>query len=172
MMVMYEANKVDDWHWFEPILAYDNAILPLALLNAYEITSDESYQMVAFEAMAFLESKVFHDNMLSPIGNRGWCERGKKTSAKFDQQGIDAMAMVLFYQQAYRITGDEKHLQLMYTSFQWFTGNNDLQLPLYDAATGGCADGLHKKEVNLNQGAESTLAYWISHMIVASELQA
>ena len=171
MVVMYEANKGDDWHWFEPILTYDNAILPLALLNAYEITSDESYLTIAFEAMAFLESKVFHDDMLSPIGNDGWCERGKKTSAKFDQQGIDAMAMVLFYQQAYRISGDESYLQRMYTSYQWFLGNNDLNSSLYDPTTGGCADGLHKKEVNLNQGAESTLAYWISHMIVASELQ-
>ena len=172
MMALYEEYKGDDWHWFEPILAYDNAILPLALLNAYEITSDESYLTVAFEAMAFLETKVFHDGMLSPIGNRGWCIKGKKTWAKFDQQGIDAMAMVLFYQQAYRITGDEAHLQRMYISHQWFLGKNDLGLPLYDPSTGGCADGLHKKEVNLNQGAESTLAYWISHMIVASELQA
>ena len=172
MVDMYEANKTEDWHWFEPILTYDNAILPLALLNAYEVTSDESYLTIGFEAMAFLESKVFHDDMLSPIGNQGWCERGKKTSAKFDQQGIDAMAMVMFYKQAYRITDDDVCLQKMYTSFQWFVGNNDLGLSLYDSTTGGCADGLHKKEINLNQGAESTLAYWISHMIVASELQA
>jgi hypothetical protein len=172
MVSMYEANKRDDWHWFEPILAYDNAILPLALLNAYEITSDESYLAVAFEAMEFLESKVLHDGMLSPIGSQGWCERGKKTYAKFDQQGVDAMAMVLFYKQAHRMTQDDIYLSRMYISYQWFLGNNDLGLPLYDSSTGGCADGLHKKEINLNQGAESTLAYWISHMIVASELQA
>jgi len=171
MIDMYETNKSDDWHWFEPILSYDNAILPLALLNAYEITSNERFLDVAFESMEFLESKVFHDGIISPIGNNGWCERGKKTFAKFDQQGIDVMAMVLYYQQAYRITRNEDHLLHMYASYQWFLGANDLGLSLYNPLTGGCSDGLHKKEINLNQGAESTLAYWISHMVVASELQ-
>lgn len=171
MMNAYSTHKEDGWNWFETILTYDNAILPLALLNAYEITSDENYFTVAFETMEFLESKVLHGGVFSPIGNQGWCEQGKETFARFDQQGIDAMAMVLFYKQAYRITSDEIYLSKMYTCYQWFLGNNDLKLPLYDSSTGGCADGLHIKEVNQNQGAESTLAYWISHMIVASELK-
>lgn len=170
MVKMYEENKSAKWHWFEPVLTYDNAILPLALLNAYEITSDEAYLTIAFEAMDFLESKVFHSGVLSPIGNDGWCERGKK-AAEFDQQGIDAMAMVLFYQQAYRVTREEKYLDSMYKSYQWFLGKNDLGVSLYDKSTGGCADGLHSTGINLNQGAESTLAYWISHVIVASELK-
>jgi hypothetical protein len=55
----------------------------------------------------------------------------------------------------------------MYQSYQWFLGNNDLAVSLYDKATGGCADGLHSEGINFNQGAESTLAYWISHMAVA-----
>lgn len=171
MVNMYKQNSSGNWHWFEPVLTYDNAILPLALLNAYEITGDESYLDIAFEAMTFLESKVFHKGMLSPIGNNGWCEQGKKTHAKFDQQGIDAMAMVLYYQQAYRITRDENYLNRMYLSYQWFLGKNELGLSLYDASTGGCADGLHSTEISLNQGAESTLAYWISHMVVAAELR-
>lgn len=170
MVRMYKYNKRNNWHWFEPVLTYDNAILPLALLNAYEITCDNLYMSVAFETMHFLESKVFHNGILSPIGNQGWFERGK-TSAKFDQQGIDAMAMVLFYQQAFRVTRDKKYLRRMYHSYQWFLGNNDLGLSLYDPSTGGCADGLHSEGINFNQGAESTLAYWISHMVVASALK-
>lgn len=169
MVKMYQDNKRNDWHWFEPILTYDNAILPLALLNAYEITVDETYLSIALESMQFLESKVLHDGMISPIGNEGWLERGK-TGAKFDQQGIDALAMVMFYQQAFRVTRNPKHLKRMYISYQWFTGNNDLGLSLYDPLTGGCADGLHSEGINLNQGAESTLAYWLSHMAVASAL--
>jgi hypothetical protein len=170
MVGMYEDNNKNKWHWFEPVLTYDNAILPLALLNAYEITSDESYLSIALESMRFLESKVLHDGMISPIGNDGWLERGK-TQAKFDQQGIDAMAMVLFYQQAFRVTRSQKYLKRMYISYQWFVGNNDLGLSLYDKSTGGCADGLHSEGINFNQGAESTLAYWLSHMVVASALQ-
>jgi hypothetical protein len=170
MVQMYEDNKRTRWHWFEPVLTYDNAILPLALLNAYEITSDEAYLTIGFEAMDFLESKVFHKGILSPVGNDGWLERGK-AAAKFDQQGIDAMAMVLFYQQAFRVTRDEKYLTRMYKSYQWFLGKNDLGVSLYDGSTGGCADGLHSEGINLNQGAESTLAYWISHIVVASALK-
>jgi uncharacterized protein YyaL (SSP411 family) len=168
---MYKAKSADDWHWFEPVLTYDNAILPLALLNAYEIASDESYLNIAFEAMAFLESKVFHNDMLIPVGNNSWYEQGKKTHAKFDQQEIDAMAMVLYYHQAYRITRDENYLSRMYLCYQWFLGKNELGLSLYDASSGGCADGLHSTEISLNQGAESTLAYWISHMVVMDELK-
>ena len=120
--------------------------------------------------MDFLESKVFHKGVLRLIGNDGWLECGKK-AAQFDQQGIDAMAMVLYYQQAYRVTGDEKYLSRMYKCYQWFLGKNDLGIPLYDKSTGGCADGLHSEGINLNQGAESTLAYWISHMVVTSSLK-
>ncbi len=166
---MYQDNKRNDWQWFEPVLTYDNAMLPLALLNAYEVTQDEVYLSIAFESMRFLESKVFYNGILRPIGNHGWLKRGS-TAAQFDQQGIDAMAMVLFYQQAFRVTREQKYLVRMYKSYQWFLGANDLGLSLYDPSTGGCADGLHSEGINLNQGAESTLAYWISHVVVASAL--
>ena len=169
LVSMYNENQGVDWNWFEPVLTYDNAIMPLALLNAYEVTQNEEYFLLAFEAMNFLESKVFFNGMLRPIGNQGWLKR-KGTAAQFDQQGIDVMAMVLFYQQAYRVTQEQEYKERMYKSYQWFLGENDLGLPLYDPATGGCADGLHHEGINLNQGAESTLAYWISHVVVALAL--
>lgn len=171
MIAQYNDNKSSDWHWFEPILTYDNAMLPLALLNAFEVTQQEEYHTIAFESMAFLESKVFYNDTLRPIGNEGWHKWGGPI-AQFDQQPIDVMAMVLFYQQAFRLTGEQVYLDRMYKSYQWFLGNNDLQLPLYDPSTGGCADGLHAEGINLNQGAESTLAYWISHLVIAESLSA
>jgi hypothetical protein len=171
MVNMYKDTRSSDWRWFEPILTYDNAIMPLALLNAFEVTQNEEYQAIAFESMGFLESKVFVNDTLRPIGNAGWHQRGGPI-AQFDQQGIDVMAMVLFYQQAFRITGDQSNLTRMYKCFQWFLGDNDMKLSLYDPSTGGCADGLQADGINLNQGAESTLAYWISHLVVASSLSA
>lgn len=169
MVQMYATNKIADWHWFEPILSYDNAMMPLALLNAYEITQEEIYLTTGLESMAFLESKVFSNNSFRPIGNNGWHQRGGPI-AQFDQQGIDVMAMVLLYQQAFRITREQVYQERMFKCYHWFLGDNDLGLPLYDALTGGCADGLHSDGINLNQGAESTLAYWISHMVVALSL--
>jgi len=47
-------------------------------------------------------------------------------------------------------------------AFDWFIGWNDLGLELYSPRTGGCHDGLHVDRVNLNQGAESTLAFLLS----------
>jgi hypothetical protein len=167
---MYEDNKRDEWHWFEPVLAYDNAIMPLALLHAYELTADTAYLKVAIESMNFLESVVFIDKVLRPVGNNGWMPRGGR-AAQFDQQGIDAMAMVLYYQQALKLTGDSKYRSRMLASYQWFLGSNDLGLSLYDPETGGCADGLQADGINHNQGAESTLAFWISHMAVAAEMK-
>jgi hypothetical protein len=164
---MYEDNKTDEWHWFEPVLAYDNALIPLALLHGYELTGNKTYLSVAVESMSFLESIVFVDEILRPVGNQGWMPRGGRP-AQFDQQGIDAMAMVLYYQQAIKLTGEEKYHSRMMASYQWFLGVNDLGLSLYDPATGGCADGLQSNGINYNQGAESTLAFWISHMAVTA----
>lgn len=169
MTGMYKENKNDSWHWFEPILTYDNAMLPLALLNAYEITMHEEYLSIAFESMQFLESKVFSNNIFRPVGNQGWCKKDCPP-AQFDQQPIDAMAMILCYQQAFRLTREPKYLNLMYLSYRWFLGDNDLGKSLYDPSTGGCTDGLHSEGINLNQGAESTLAFWISHMVVTAAL--
>jgi hypothetical protein len=54
----------------------------------------------------------------------------------------------------------------MFSCYLWFLGENSLRIPLYDSETKGCADGLHPDGVNRNQGAESTLAYLISHLTV------
>jgi uncharacterized protein YyaL (SSP411 family) len=165
----YRRYSEDAWNWFEEVLTYDNAILPLALLHAYKITNRDVYLQTALEAIAFLETKVFRDDVLFPVGNNGWCSKGGST-ALFDQQPLDAMAMVLFYQQAFDITGDKTFLNKGLRSWQWFIGENALQLPLYDPTTGGCADGLQPERVNENQGAESTIACWIAYFSVSEML--
>lgn len=171
MIGMYHDNSTVDWKWFEPVLSYDNAMLPLALLNAYEVTQDERYLTIAFEAMHFLESKVFYNDRIKPVGNDGWYRKDGPLP-QFDQQGIDVMAMILYYQQAFRITREPLYFSRIEKCYQWFLGSNDLGLSLYDPSTGGCADGLHPGGINLNQGAESTLAYWISHLVANSNASA
>lgn len=170
MVDQYHRNRDGEWRWFESILSYDNAILPLALFHAYELTGKEIYLRVARITLQFLESKVFDNGTLRPVGNNGWLEKGG-SAARFDQQGIDAMAMVLCYHQAYSITREKSWLPRMFDSFQWFLGKNDLELSLYDPESGGCADGLQETGINYNKGAESTLAYWISHMLVSDIIQ-
>jgi hypothetical protein len=71
----------------------------------------------------------------------------------------------------YRMTGDPQCLKKLFFVYSWFLGENSLNIPLYDPETKGCFDGLHPNGTNLNQGAESTLAYLISHLTVLETLK-
>jgi hypothetical protein len=115
--------------------------------------------------MDFLTKHTFKDNYLSVIGNEKWYKKEGERSV-FAQQPIDAMAMVLMYHQAFRFTKDKNYLGKLYASFLWFLGENDLRMSLYDFETQGCCDGFESYGVNRNQGAESSLAYLISHLTV------
>jgi glycosyltransferase involved in cell wall biosynthesis len=161
----YRENQTPDWNWFESLLAYDNGILPLALLHSAEILNDDKITQIAITTMNFLTSHTLKDNYLSIIGNEKWYKKEGERSV-FAQQPIDAMSMVLMYHQAYSVTNDKDYLNKLYTSFLWFLGENDLRMSLYDFETKGCCDGFESYGVNRNQGAESSLAYLISHLTV------
>ncbi len=161
----YEENESDDWKWFEALLAYDNGILPLALLHSAEILNEDRVLEVAIEALQFLTKHTLNENYLSIIGNAKWYKKDGERST-FAQQPIDAMAMVLMYHQAFHVTKDKEYLNKLYTSFLWFLGENDLRMSLYDYETNGCCDGFESYGINRNQGAESSLAYLISHITV------
>jgi glycosyltransferase involved in cell wall biosynthesis len=161
----YEENETPDWKWFESLLAYDNGILPLALLHSAEILNDEKITRTAIETMDFLTENTLKDNYLSIIGNEQWFKKDGQRSV-FAQQPIDAMAMVLMYHQAFHVTKNKDYLNKLYISFLWFLGENDLRMSLYDFETNGCCDGFESYGVNRNQGAESSLAYLISHLTV------
>ena len=62
-------------------------------------------------------------------------------------------------------------IEVQLNSYQWFLGENILRVPLYDPETKGCCDGLQETAINRNQGAESTLAYLISHLTVLKALE-
>ena len=161
----YEENQSADWHWFEPLLSYDNGILPLALLHSAKILNDQKITKIAIESTNFLTRHTLKENYLSINGSQKWYKKdGERTV--FTEQPIDVMAMVLMYHQAYIVTKDKDYLNKLYTSFLWFLGENDLRMSLYDFETNGCCDGFEKDGVNRNQGAESSLAYLISHLTV------
>jgi hypothetical protein len=56
-----------------------------------------------------------------------------------------------------------KDLLKLQKCFLWFMGDNSLRKSLYDYRTGGCAQSLTSAGVSKYQGAESSLAYWISY---------
>ncbi len=161
----YKQNSEDGWNWFEALLAYDNAILPLSLLHAAGILHDEDILHTAIESMQFLSDITLKDGALSLIGNEKWYVKHGENSM-YAQQPLDAQAMVLMFHQAFHLTKDRTYLNKLYSSFMWFLGENDMRMSLYDFETKGCCDGLESYGVNRNQGAESTLAYLISHLTV------
>jgi glycosyltransferase involved in cell wall biosynthesis len=159
----YNSHNTEGWKWFEPTLTYDNGVLPLCLLHAGAVLKDETIMKVAMESMNFLSCLTLKSGCLSVIGNEQWYNKDGEQSL-FAQQPIDAMGMVLMFQKAFHVTKDKTYLNNLYTSFMWFLGENDLRMSLYDYETKGCCDGLESYGVNRNQGAESTLAYLVSHL--------
>jgi len=93
-----------------------------------------------------------------PIGSNGFFIEGNG-KARFDQQPVEACATIAACLEVYRLTEESQWLAEAQRVFRWFLGKNDLRVPLYDATTGGCRDGLHPERVNENQGAESTLSF-------------
>ncbi|HWZ75508.1 MAG TPA: glycosyltransferase family 4 protein [Candidatus Sulfotelmatobacter sp.] len=160
LLEMYELIRGPDWKWFENVLAYGNARLPQALLLVGSACSDDRMVSAGLESLDWL-SQTQHcetNGHFVPIGSQGFYRQdGQK--ARFDQQPLEAAGAVSACLQAYRVTGDSRWRNEAWSAFNWFLGDNDLQLPLYDSATGGCRDGLHPDRANENQGAESTLSF-------------
>lgn len=161
----YEENNSPDWKWFEPLLAYDNGMLPLALLHSADLLRDSKITETALETMNFLSEITLKDGYFSAIGNEKWYKKGGARSM-FAQQPVDALAMILMYDQAFHLTKDKEYLTKLFTCFMWFLGENDLGMNLFDFETKGCCDGFESYGVNRNQGAESSIAYLISHLTV------
>jgi hypothetical protein len=166
----YNSEKTSGWNWFENILTYDNAIIPLSLFHAAEITGDDEILKVAVESTVFLESITMKSGYLKPVGSKGWFVKGG-VCADFAQQSVDVMGMVLLFFKAYELTKERKYLDKMFKSYMWYMGKNDLSLPVYDYETGGCNDGLEENGLNRNQGAESTLSYLIAHLTVLNAFE-
>ncbi|MHC4132870.1 MAG: glycosyltransferase [Planctomycetota bacterium] len=162
---MYEQKNSPDWRWFEDILAYDNAVLPHALFLAGNTFDDDRYTQIAKESCEFLLEQTFNGEYFSFIGCNGWYKHGEKR-AQFDQQPIDTASTIMMLRAAYDTIEDKKYLALQRKAFDWFLGENDIHVPLYDFRTKGCCDGLMPGGVNENQGAESTLSFLLSLMAV------
>jgi hypothetical protein len=161
LLTLYEKSRSDDWRWYEKELTYCNAVLPQAMLMCGQWIPSRAMTDAGLESLkwlAKLQRAERQGGHFVPIGSNGFFEKGG-TRARFDQQPVEAQAMIAACLEAYRSTEDTFWLQEARSAFEWFLGRNDLNLPVYEPTTGGCRDGLHPDRVNENQGAESTLAY-------------
>jgi glycosyltransferase involved in cell wall biosynthesis len=156
----YRSNRSDDWKWFENGLAYSNARLPQALIRAGMRAVNDEMVSAGLEALDWLVTiqRCEVKGHFVPIGSQGFYSKTTE-KARFDQQPVEACAVVSACLQAYRATGKGRWRKEAWSAFNWFLGDNDLQIALYDPTTGGCRDGLHPDRANENQGAESTLSF-------------
>jgi hypothetical protein len=165
LVEIHAANQSPDWAWFEDVLAYSNARLPQAVLAAGRRNIDHQMISVGLAGLNWLSKtqRCAGKDHFVPIGSQGFCRKGGER-ARFDQQPVEAGGAVSACLEAYRTTGDDRWRKEAWSAFNWFLGDNDLQIALYDPITGGCRDGLHPERVNENQGAESTLAFLMAQV--------
>ena len=150
------------WPWPEPILTYENGLIPRALIVAGDRLGDIAMVDRGLRLLDWLVSvQTSPDGHFSPIGNDGWWPQGGP-KAQFDQQPMEATALLLAAEAAFEATGESRHRVTMEWAYGWFLGRNDGGRSVALPVTGGGHDGLTPGGVNLNQGAESTLMWLIA----------
>jgi glycosyltransferase involved in cell wall biosynthesis len=157
----FSGSTTAEWPWFDELVTYANAKIPQALLLSGQWMQRNDMLTKGYELLDWLIGIQVREDHFSPIGNNGWYRRYKEIT-RFDQQPIEAQAMMETCLLASRMSGTEKYYKTAELTLNWFLGQNDLGQPLYVYKTGGCKDGLTPDGPNLNQGAESTLAWLLS----------
>ena len=159
----FQSNAQKAWPWLENALHYANGKLPHALLlSGHRMEQSDMIEM-ALQSLGWLLTIQTEEDHFVPIGSHGWYKKGG-AQARFDQQPIEASAMIEACVEAFNITRDKTWIDNAVMCFNWFLGQNDLNMLLYDAKTGGCRDGLMADGISQNEGAESTLAWLLSLM--------
>ena len=165
LVELYRKNNAPNWLWFEESMTYSNGLMSEALFAGYRRFKDPAYFDIAKASLDFLISYSFNGDLCEPVGQNGWFKKGGKKQLH-DQQAEEVMALILALKAAFDLTADMKYREKMFQAFNWFLGNNSLGQVVYDQATGGCYDGVGEHAINLNQGAESTVVYLISRLMV------
>ncbi|MHB9040616.1 MAG: glycosyltransferase family 4 protein [Melioribacteraceae bacterium] len=159
LLALYQSNRSEEWRWYEKELSYCNAALPHALLTCGNSIPNKEMIDAGLESLNWIADLQRADaGHFVPIGSNGFYKEGGER-ARFDQQPVEAQAMVSACLEAFNITQDNRWNKEARRAFDWFLGRNDLNLSVYDPTTGGCRDGLHSDRLNENQGSESTLAF-------------
>jgi glycosyltransferase involved in cell wall biosynthesis len=165
MVQMYRHESGKNWEWFESYLTYANSTMPEAMVYAWLLTGQTIYKDIALTSFKFLLSQTFTEKGIEVISNKNWLIKGQQAD-RFGEQPIDVAYTIMTLSTFYDVFTDEDYRLKMETAFNWFLGNNHLHQIIYNPSTGGCHDGLEKTQVNLNQGAESTVSYLMARLTV------
>lgn len=166
LVSLYKKEADENWQWFESYLTYGNSVLPESLLMAYSMTLKPEYRTIAKSSFDFLLSKIFNNGTIAVISNQNWHWKGETLSTEFKggEQPIDVAYTILALRYFHKIFPHQGYNLKSEEAFDWFMGKNPLDQIIYNPCTGGCHDGLELNNVNLNQGAESTISYLLARM--------
>ena len=151
-----ESSGDPEWHWPETQLTYANALLAEAMIATGVALEDAALRQRGLDSLEWLLNYETANGHLSPtpVGGRG----AGDSRPGFDQQPIEVATLADACARAATVDPRPLWPEGIRSAVEWFQGANDAGLPMWDPETGGGFDGLHADAVNLNQGAESTLA--------------
>jgi len=166
---LYQISAEDSWDWFEDYLTYANGVMPEALIMAFDLIKSTVYRDVALESLNFLLSQTFENDQIKVVSNRGWKRKGTKKTENFGEQPIDVTYTILALHSFHQVLGVDRYKDYMEVAYSWFLGNNHLGQIMYDPTSGGGYDGLEERNINLNQGAESTICYLLASLVLRKQ---
>jgi hypothetical protein len=161
----YHINSDEEWCWYEDYMTYANNVLPEAMLFSFLATKELKYKKIALITFDFLLSHYFMKGEFSVISNRGWFVKGEKKNT-YGEQPIEVATTIIALHLFYEVTGNVKYRNQLNLAFSWFLGNNHLNQIIYNPVNGASYDGLEDKNVNINQGAESTLCFFKAQLVM------
>ena len=151
-----------DWAWFETVLGYDNPRLSQALIEAGLALENRRYLAAGLETLEWIAGQqIAASGHFRPVGSDTFGHAF--TALPFDQQPLEAQAAIEAARAAHRATGEMQWYLHACAAWNWFFGANDRGVVLADLASGRCRDGINPRGANENCGAESILAFQLSH---------
>lgn len=165
LLEYYQLKSEPDWHWYEDYLTYANSTLPEAMMYAYLITKKHQFKEIAEITFDFLLSNYFMKGKIQVISNKGWFNK-KNDRNFFGEQPIEIAYTIFTLELFYEVTNKSKYRNQLEVAFSWFLGNNHLNQIMYNPLNGACYDGLEENHININQGAESTVCYFMARLVM------
>lgn len=161
LLTLFTRNATPDWCWFEDGLSYDNPRLCEALILAGSTTGSSGMIDAGLRSLRWLAGmQTSPEGMFRPVGSESFGDKRRRPRI-FDQQPLEAAAMVAACTAAHAVDEDAFWLEEAARAFAWFEGGNDQNQPMVDE-DGACRDGLRPDGLNQNRGGESVLSYLLA----------
>ena len=166
----YKISSKEDWYWYEDYMTYANNVLPEAMMYSFLTTKDKRFKKIAEISFDFLLAHYFMKGQLTVISNREWFKKENKRIF-YGEQPMEVATTIIALDLFYNVTGKKKYRDQLELAFSWFLGNNHLKQIMYNTKNGASYDGLEDKQININQGAESTLCFFKTQIIMEQYIE-